>query len=169
METLKQKAPALLLAAAIALSGLGFISFVFHPALSRAQFERKQRIGEYRHSKELLLRKKDLESEWEEMKKFQAPAGRPEEVLNYWVKDLLSFSQSENLVFSRLEPQGVKESGGEKELRIALQFKGDIRKLIHSLYQWIEKDPFARLESLSIKKDEESKLLIYELVLGKGL
>ena len=169
MESLKRKVYSLGFALFAALLSYGSAGMIFSSTLHSRELELQEKRGLLAESKALLLRKKDFESEWESRKSLLSPASRPEEALNFWVKELLGFGSSQNLIFTKLEPQGTKEIEEGKEMRLSLTFNGDIRKLTHLLYYLFEKDPFSRIVALSIKEEEESKSFLYELTLGKAL
>ena len=127
----------------------------------------RDRIGaEYRV---LLAHKTEIESLWQSRKPLLADPNRPEEALNFWVKTLLDFSQKEGIVFQKLEPQGVKNSGTLKEMQLFVLFEGDIRKLIRLLHYLYEKDAFSKVTALSVASEEDAKTLKFELTLSKML
>lgn len=166
---MKRKIFTLSIALSLALLSYGFLRALTAP-LERSKGEELARRREaLQEAQALLSQRESYESEWEKTKALLPKTQTPEESLNLWVKELLSFAQSEGITFTKLEPQGMKEKeGGRKELRLFLLFQGDIRKLIHFLYFLLEKDPLSRIETFSLKQ-EETKNFTYELTLGKAL
>lgn len=154
----------------LALLCYGFVQVLMSP-LRKSKVEELERKREtFQETQLLLSQRKSYESEWEKAKALLPKTQTPEEALNLWVKELLSFAPSEGITFTKLEPQGTKEKeAGRKELRLSLLFQGDIPKLIHFLYFLLEKDPLSRIETFSLKQEEETKAFSYELTLGKAL
>lgn len=154
----------------LALLSYGFVQVLTAPLLRSKVEELERKKEAFQESQSLFSQRKSSESEWEKVKTLLPKTQTPEEALNLWVKELLSYAQSEGITFTKLEPQGTKEKeAGRKELRLFLLFQGDIRKLIHFLYFLIEKDPLSRIETFSLKQEEETKIFSYELTLGKVL
>ncbi|GEM_PF-1340249 len=151
-----------------ALISYGTLFLVFSSSLRSQKEVLREKEILLRDSKSLLSQKKELVSEWETKKISFGSSKSPEENLNAWVKELLTHGSSQGLVFSKLEPQGVKEKEGGKEIRLLLSFEGDILKLARFLYFLLGKDPLSRVESFVIK-EEEAKKFSYELTLGRAL
>ena len=146
-----------------------FLAFLFFSPLVRSKKEVLEEKRTQLQSAEVLLsRKETIEKEWREKKSLLPPASGPDEALNLWVKEILSQATSQSLTFTKMEPQGLKEKDGRKEIRLFLAFEGDIRKLLYLLYHLLEKDPASRIEAFSIKGGEE-RAFSYELTLGKIL
>lgn len=155
---------------------IAFISYLFISLLfSRAlRIQNDELEGKRVHLKEaemLVARKPDYQKDWESKKSVLPTHFSDDHLLNLWVKDLLSYASSEGLTFTKLEPQGVRmgegENGGKGELRLYLEFQGDVRKLIRFLYYLSEKDPLSRMDSLSIKKEEGIKNFSYQMTLRR--
>lgn len=113
-------------------------------------------LEEYR---QLLARKAQLESEWQSQRNIFT--GQPaQEVLNAWLKDLLNDAQSQSLTLDKLEPAGTA---------VFISFQGDIKKFNAFINHLIEIDPLARIQSVSIRQEEGSKNLSFELMLAKAV
>jgi len=153
----------------LALLSYGFTRILFHPLVQEKERELQEKKEALREIEQLVSQKASYASQWENKKALLPISQTPEEALNLWVKELLSHAQSEGITFTRLEPQGVKEKGKGKALRLFLTFQGDIRKLIHLLYYLNEKDPLSRIESYSMKEEEGTKTFTYELTLERAL
>lgn len=169
MKSVKEKALTLGIALLVAILSYAFLFLVFSPSLRSQKEDLREKREALYLAETLLSRKEELEKEWERKKSTFPQGFSSEETLNLWVKELLSFASSEGITFSRMEPQGMKEKEEGRELRLSLSFQGDIRKLIHFLYYLLGKDPLSRIESFSIKQEEETKSFTYELLLGKPL
>lgn len=154
----------------LSLISYGFVQVLMAPLQSSKEAELQRTREAFQEAQSLISQRKSYESEWEKQKALIPKSQTPEEALNLWVKDILSYAQSEGITFTKLEPQGLKEKeGGRKEIRLFLLFQGDIRKLIYFLYFLLEKDPLSRIEIFSLKQEEETKNFSYELTLGKAL
>ena len=128
--------------------------------------EQKERLIAY---EQLLSRKDKIEAESEPQKAGQPLKDRPDEALNIWLKNLLEYAQKERVTFEKIEPQGILEKKGGKNMRIFLLFAGSgeaLGRFLHSLY---EKDAFSRIVSLGMRADEERKNFIFEISLEKSL
>ncbi|MBI3317259.1 MAG: hypothetical protein HYZ85_04575 [Candidatus Omnitrophica bacterium] len=134
--------------------------------LNEKRAQKSQILSSY---KSLLLQNESLQMEWDKHKASLIEPSQTENIMNLWTQDLLNYSSSESLVFSKLEPQGIQEKKGKKEAWLYLEFQGDIQKLVRFLYHLMEKDPAARLEGLSLKKPEGEKLFHYEIILAKPI
>lgn len=168
-EGMKRRIVTLVVAGVFALFSYGFVQVLMAPLQKSKEAELQRTREAFQDAQRLLSQRKSYETEWEKAKVLFPPSQTQEEALNLWVKEILSYAQSEGVTFTKLEPQGVKEKEeGRKELRLFLLFQGDIRKLIHFLYFLLEKDPLSRIETFSLKQ-EETKNFTYELTLGKAL
>src|SRR3989344_1509566 len=126
-----------------------------------------RRLSKALQEERLLLAKKPvLRSEWEAKKSFFHEGLGPDAALNAWVKELLTAAQSQALALEKLEPVGAGKGG---KLAVLISIKGDIRKLTRFMYQLAEKDPLSRIESFSVRREEGSKALFFELMLGKTI
>ena len=121
------------------------------------------------HDQALLSHQQEYESEWKAKEIFFSKSERPEESLNLWVKSILDYAQGQKIVFEKIEPGGIQEKDGRKTMRLVLQFQGDIGKLIKILHHFYEADPLTQIRSLSLKAEEGSKAMEYEIGLGKVL
>lgn len=149
-----------------------FTGLIFKPWLISLEEKQMQKMQLLENFHALSLRKENLEKEWEKQKPYFIQSREAESGLNLWTKDLLAYATSENLVFSKLEPQGIQDlqgKKGKKEAWLYLEFQGDIQKLVRFLYHLMEKDPSARLEGLSMKKGEGEVLFQYEMILARPL
>lgn len=167
METWKLRSlhcGAVLLVASFSYLG---VRMLFHPSLVQQAAEFELRKAKLVRMQELISHQDAYASEWDKIKN-RLPSADPGE-LNRWVQDLLRYAESEKITFTRIEPQGLKEGDDGQELRLFLAYEGDIRRLIRCLYHLRQEDPFSRLLSLSMKKEEDSKSFRYELVLGKAV
>lgn len=117
-------------------------------------------------SKELLSRKQILETQWD-AKKSLLREGASEEMLNGWMKEIFAYAQAHSLKIDKMEPAGTKQTDGKKEPLLFLTFQADIKQWTAFLYYLLESDPMAKIESFSLKQNEDSKHLSIELVLGK--
>jgi len=169
MEGMKKKAITGGVLLVAVLFSYGFSSLLFSPALKSHQQMRAEKEQLLSKSLELSLQKEAYDSAWEKQKALLFPSVKPEVVLNQWVRELLGYAQSRGLVFEKLEPQRIKKSGKKKKIEIFLHFRGDIRKLTRFLYHLHEKDPLAKVESLSMQQEEDSKSFVYRVTLTKVL
>ena len=169
MDSLRKNTPTLLVALFAAILALAINQILMRPLWSAKRSELAQNRTALAEAQAFISKRKSYESEWEKEKPFLPRQGSSEEALNLWVKDLLAFASAEGIVFTKLEPQGVKDKEGHKEIRLFLYFQGDIRKLIHFLYFLLEKDPLSRIDGYSMKHDEETKTFSYEFTLAKAL
>jgi hypothetical protein len=168
MESVKEKTINFGVALCIGLLSFLFLWLFFSPLLKSKKEALEEKRALLQSAEALLSRKEVLEKEWQAKIALLPPASSPEEALNLWVKELLGQATSQNLTFTKMEPQGVKEKEGRKEVRLFLAFEGDIRKLLYLLYHLLEKDPLTRIEAFSIK-EAEAKAFSYELTLGRIL
>lgn len=168
MEKLNRKKQITLggVAACALLSG-ALVWGLFVPAIQRARksLEKNGRI--LREYEEFLAQKAGLESQWETQKTFFQSPLRSEEFLNAWIKDLLTYAQSEGLTIEKLEPAGMKEGPEGKEMAVFVSFQGDIARLVQFVYHLVETDPLAGIESFLARQDENGKTLSFEMMLGK--
>lgn len=145
---------------------LAFISYVlisllFSGLLKARNEELENRTLEVSEAKNLFSQKEIFQKEWEAMRsKLKVEPISQDQVLNQWVKDLLSYASEEGITFSKLEPQGM---------RLYLEFQGDIRKLNRFIYHLLEKDPLSKIDSFSLKKEDSDKNFSYQLTLAKTL
>ena len=167
MAKLNKKWMALGIAGALALSGGCILFSIFTSPIKDLQNDIQKESRILAEEKSLIANKPSFEKEWEEKKNFFSPGVESEAVLNNWVKDLLAAAQSQALTLEKLEPAGVKADAGVKKLAVFISFQGDIRKLAGFVYQLMEKDPLARIESIDVRLEEGAKTLIFELMLGK--
>lgn len=107
----------------------------------------------------LLADRQALEDEWRSKKAFFTAGAQPAVVSSQWIKDLLALAQSQALLLEKLEP-----SGGA----VFVSFQGDVRQLVRFVYQLKEKDPLSRLESFYARRQEDSPLFSFELMLAKA-
>lgn len=153
--------------AAIALAVLTVFAVlgVFSPAFKNAQ----EKIQESYHvlSSPEILGKKTLESEWESKKNIFVSGRESSEFLNEWLKEFINYAQSNSLKIEKVEPAGVKEGPAGKETTVFISFQSDMRKFNEFVYFLLEKDPLAKIESVFVRKDEDSKNLSFEIMLGK--
>lgn len=147
---------------------LGLAVFLwFAPLFQCKNAQWREQRSKLAEAESLLSGKKEIESIWDRKRSVLTPSASGEAGLNLWLKELLNYSQAEGLVFDRIEPESA---GSDKaETKVFLHFEGGIRKLIQFLYYLSEKDPLARVESFSVKREEESRNFGYELVLSKAL
>lgn len=176
MHTLKRKAPSAIAVLLIASLSYGFSHILFSPVIESRQRALIEKRTEFHETTKLLSRKKESEAEWEKLKSTLPKAGTPEEVLNLWVKEILSLAQMEGIVFSKLEPEGISTGGGSSfggkgkgEIRLLLGFQGDIRKLVRCLYALLEKDSLSRIETFLLKQEENTTAFSYEMNLERTL
>ena len=146
-----------------------FVQMIFLSPLRKYDQEWKEKALLRDEYHRLLERKKDLESEWRSKEPYLASSARPEEALNSWVKKILKYAQAQGLIFEKVEPQGMKEKEGRKEIRLSLFFHTDIRKFTELVFYLRESEPFTQVETLSVKPEEDSKSLACELTLKKVL
>ncbi len=164
MDPLDKRVSTTICAVAICLAIFVLMKALFVSSVRevREGMERTQNL--LAQHQELLSRKKDLESQWESQKQHFVSNLSSEEIQNQWMKDLLSYGQSQALVMDKLEPGGVKD----KDARVFLSFHGEIRKLTAFLYHLSQNDPLSKLESLWIRQEEPNQFS-YEIILSKGV
>ena len=133
-----------------------------HRAMLRSEVAIKQ-------AKVLLSKKKTMELEWDLKKGYLISGVSPDELLNTWLKELLEYAQTQSLQIDKIEPAGVRSGDQGKESMVFLSFQADINKLAKLLYHLLEADPMAKIESFSIRQEEDSKRLSVELMLGKAI
>lgn len=157
------------LGAAALSAGVGASFFI--PPIASLQSDIEGQTKILREQQMFLARKPALESEWDAKKNFFNSGLEPDTVLNAWMKDLLTYGQTQGLIMEKLEPAGIKTGAGEegKNLAVFVSFQSDIRKLIGFIYHLTEADPLARVESFFARQDENAKTLSFELMLGKAV
>ncbi len=145
-------------------------SLLFFPSLKKKETLLAQRRSALVHQQQMIANRGSYETEWALYKNsFEGPSDG-EAVMNAWVKDLLSYSSSQQLAFAKLEPQGVRKQGSSEEARLYLAFRGDIRKFSGFMYYLKDNDPLSRVESFTMKKEDgEAGSFFYELILGRSL
>lgn len=153
-----------LCAAALCLIIFVLMKAFFAPSIREAREGITQTQNLLAGHQELLNRKKDLELQWEAQKQYFVSHLSSEEIQNQWMKDLLSYGQSQALVIDKLEPGGVKD----KDARLFLSFHGEIQKLTAFLYHLGKNEPLSKLESLWIRQEEPNQFS-YEIMLSKGV
>ena len=155
---------AVLLALSWFLTGLGFSGWL-HAQKNQWTAAR----SEWGRIESLLAGHKEEEAAWKLYEGFLLQGMSPTEALNLWIQDLTSFGNSEEIVFRRLEPVPSKDMGAkETELRLSVDYEGQIEKLIRLISYLERKDPFTRIESLWIKQDDAGKLQ-YTLTLARTI
>lgn len=97
----------------------------------------------------------------------QADANK-DEALNAWISEIVAFGKSENILFQELDPRKEKENGG-RGMRLSLAFKGNIRSLLLFLNYVFEKEPFVKIDFLSVKAGESRRIFEYSLSLERSL
>ncbi len=154
---------------------LTFLSYalvylVFSGSFKARSEELKNRALEVSEAKLLFSQKDTYQKKWEAVKPAFKTNSTQDEALNQWVKDLLSHASEEGITFSKLEPQAVKKApDGRRQMSLYLEFQGDIRKLTRFIYHLLEKDPFSKMDSFSLKKEDSDKSFSYQLTLAKAL
>ncbi len=167
MAKLDKKWTTLVSVTITAMLSTAMMSLIFAPHFKSLRNDIQKKSTILKEEKRLLTRKPALQAEWNQKKNFFNPGVPAEEVLNVWVKELLASAQSQALALEKLEPAGIKKDAAGKKLTVFLSFQGDIRKLASFVYQLKDKDPLARIESLDIRLEEGSKIMTFELLLGK--
>lgn len=119
--------------------------------------------------REFISRKKEFEERWESRKSLFDQMSSVDEQQTSWIKELLTYSQSQALVLDKIEPAGIKEGQNGRESVIFLSFQGGIGKLNHFLYHLLDEDAAARMVSLNIHQNESEKKFTYELTLARVL
>ena len=136
----------------------------------RSLYQDIGRLEKIRQEERALLAEKNrFQSEWDAKKKFLPSGQAADEVLSAWVKELLTLTQNQALKLEKMEPSGIKTEAGQKIITVFVSFQGDIREFIRFIYRLIEKDPLSRVESFHVRFQEDSKNLVFELMLGKQI
>ncbi len=167
MARLNKKWTTLIYLSAAALIGAYLVNIFFEAPIKRLRADVVQSAKVLEEEKALLAKKFSLQAEWESKKTMLSLGADPDSVLNAWVKDLLASAQTQSLVLEKLEPAGVRTGAEGKTLTVFITFQGNIRQLAGFVYRLAEKDPLSRIESFDIRREEESKNLSFELLLGK--
>ncbi len=116
----------------------------------------------------LLARTTELESVWG-VKKSLFESNTPREgFTNEWIDKLIKSAQSRALVIDKVEPAGTNSST-PKKMTVYISSQGDIQKMTAFLYGLMENDPLARVESFSIKPNENTKKISFEFMLSKTI
>jgi len=169
MARLNKKWKTLLYLSAIAVISVFFISTFFTASIKHIQADIVRSTRVLEEEKALLAKKSSLQAEWEAKKDMLSPGADPDSILNAWTKDLLAFAQAQALVLEKIEPAGVRTGTDGKTVTVFISFQGNIRQLAGLVYRLAEKDPLVRIESFDIRREEESKNLSFELLLGKAV
>lgn len=144
--------------AAVALAA-GILT-AFMPSLDAAQARLNAARNELAQHRALLARKSALDEKWQSQKTAFQPELDGEELVSGWVRELLAAAQAQSLSLERLEP------GGER--RLVLAFKSDIGGFVRFLRTLAERDPRAKIESFSIRREEIGSQMLFELTFSKA-
>lgn len=120
-------------------------------------------------AKEILARKQALEAEWAGKKTYWNSNLSAEELRNAWIKELLAYAQTQSFKVDKIEPVGTREGERGKECMVFLTFQANVKGLTAFFHHLIEDDPLARIDSLLLRKEEETGRLSVELMLGKAM
>lgn len=145
------------------------IGTVFMPAIQKSRREVSQARDILNENRAFLAGKDGMESEWAAKKDYFHPGAEADATLSAWIKELLSFAQTQGLMLEKLEPAGVKSGPDGKSVAVFVFFRGDIRKFVSFIYDLTEKDPLSRVESVVTRWEEDSKSLSFELMLVKAV
>lgn len=141
----------------------GIFSFQFKEAQEQLVHNAKLSLSQE------LTDKAALETEWKSKKSFFLSDHDSSELLNAWLKEFINYAQLNSLKIDKLEPAGTKGSADEKEIAVFISFQSDMRKFNEFIYFLSEKDPLAAIQSVFIRRDDNSKNLSFELMLTKAL
>jgi hypothetical protein len=158
----------LIISVAAILTG-SLIWFVGSASIKDLNHKVNQAAQELRENEDLLSKKPLLQSEWESKKAFFESGSNQDDIFNTWVKDLLTLAQSQSLSLEKLEPVGTKTDSEGKRCTIFVSFEGDMTKFTQFIYQLIQKDPLSTVESFGVRQQEDSKTLLFELLLAKAI
>ncbi len=144
-----------------------FVQMLFSSALEKKETALQEQRSSLERLSKNLSQKDFYEEQWRQHQKLFEADAAGESLVNAWVKDLLSYASSEGIVFSKMEPQGVRKAGSRDKVRLYLSFQGGIAVLTDLVTHLIEKDPLSEIESLVVKGEGAPGRFTYELVLGK--
>jgi hypothetical protein len=167
MEKLKNKTITLSASILFLFAALFAVTASFAPAVRENRLQLQRKNLTLAGFQGLIHSRQEIETQWKPLEADGLMKRHPEEVLNRWVRSLLEYGQKEGVVFQKLEPQGIKQAGKEKEISLFLLMETDIKKLIRFLHYLYEKDSFSKVGALAVKADENSKKFIIELTLVK--
>jgi hypothetical protein len=165
MESLNQTQVTLLGALALAGVSAAAIGASVSPACTKLSADIRKAAQTLAEERALFDKKPVLESEWQKKKDFFYSGLSPDVALNAWVKELLNAAQSQTLTLEKLEPAGLRAEG--KELSVFVSFRSDMRAFLRFAYGLAENDPLSRIQSFSVRRDEGTKIFLFELMLAK--
>lgn len=170
MEELKTKLTSAGAAGGLFLSLALIASLLFFPSLQKKEKLLSERRSSLAHQQQMIADRANYEWEWELYKNSFDSKVSGEAMMNSWIKELLAYSSSQQLLFTKLEPQGIRKKGSVEEARLYAAFRGDIRKFSGLLYYLKESDPLSRVESFAMKKEDgEPGVFFYEITLARSL
>ena len=167
MENIKKRVISLLAVVFVAAASISASWLFFSKKINQLEAQKIHKTQELASLEKLLARRKVYEGQWTKTKALFPSVGRSDEALNKWVKELIGFAEGEGITFEKLQPVGVQEKKGQKQIRILVTFRSDVRKFIRFLYHLYEKDPVAYVDGFSVQDKEEKQGFLYELTLMK--
>ena len=146
----------------------GFVGKIFSGPRQAASGKLHQSRLHLRQIQALLVSKQILDRKWIEKQGFFKSNLGSQDAFNAWVGQFSAYSQEQRLVFEKIEPLGIKEKDGEKQMQLFLAFQGDIRVLVRFIYFLLEKDPLTSFLSLELRQEDSSAgLMTYQIILAK--
>ncbi len=169
MAKLNKKIKTIVVVSMAAVLSAAAIGAVFTPHLKALENDVARAESALREARALVAQKPFLESEWESKKRFFPANLDSDAVLGAWVKDVLSLAQNQALSMEKLEPAGIKTGENEKKWMLLVSFQGDIGQFVRFIDALSEKDALSGIESFRIRREEEPRLLYFEILLGKAI
>jgi hypothetical protein len=167
MERVNKKSVSLAVGIFLAVIFAGGTVLILESPWNDVRNEMSRSQGLIADSHKLLIEKQAVEAEWAIKKNYLNEGVSSDEVLNAWLRELLAYAQTQSLQMDKIEPAGLRAGAHGKESMVFLSFQCDIKMLTGFIYHLLETDPMARIETFSVRKEEGSKQLAVELMLGK--
>ncbi len=88
----------------------------------------------------------------------------PGDLVNDWVRDLMSFLESHHLKVDQLTPRGIQENNSVKRMQVSVRAKGSMENLVAVLYELAASHAAVHVERIQIApKAGETSALSYEI------
>ncbi len=167
MELTQNHRQALL--AALAIGGLTVcgLGTIFGPIWRGADESGERSLQALSETQYFLEQKQKIEENWNLNKRYSNRGVTVDEVVNQWMKELLTYAQSQSIQIDKIEPAGIREKESGQGLLLFVSFQTDIKKLTAFLYFLAESDPLTGIQSLVVRKEDDPRRLLAEIILRK--
>ncbi len=112
----------------------------------------------------LIQNKKFYEKEYESIFGTYRSGLSPGDLVNDWVRGLMSFLDSHHLKVDQLTPRGIQENNSVKRMQVSVRAKGSMENLIAALYELAASHAAVHVERIQIAPEAgETSTLSYEI------